>query len=406
MFKHCLAFILLILCFFPLRAESVLPENIDLSAQLDLFAAQASTPKYFLQDYKETAAKFGINFNYNLAYNFRFNFLPYIQTFYDINNADRTQTKARIWQGYFEYLLNDFNFTLGRFTFEDETLAPFVYYGADLVRDLALPTALDGLKHCFSNAYFDYIVLIAKEAEIDEFTKAKLAGAKIDMTPLSWLNISAFYFYQHKKYSVGTRNIKDDLSLYGGGVNFFLSATSGLNLTFAKDGGNRETERLGIITHNNHKGYAINGELYFEKRYKKGVLKSKMGIYSFSTAHDFVSFANKLNTGIIYGGMNYNNVFINSPEIMYADFNFTPYKNSSLFIGAGVFMYASQKNALNNRTYYASEFDLRVGADFDNWGVKLTGGLFSGEAVFLGNASTEEQKIKKIQLNFFYKLDI
>ena len=404
--RLCLAIFLLVSCFLPLHAGSILPDNVELSAQLDLFATKASTPKYFLQDYKEAATKFGISFGYNLTYNFRFNFLPYVQTFYDINSADRTQTKARIWQGYFEYLLNDFTFTLGRFTFEDETLAPFVYYGADLVKDLALPTALDGIKHSFSNAYFAYTILAAKEAEIDEITKAKLVGAKIEADPLSWLAVSGFYFYQYKKYSAGTRNVKDDLSIYGGGIDLFFSDTSGLKFTFAQNGGNRETERLGIITDNNHKGHAINGELYFEKRYKKGALKSKMGLYSFSTSNDFVAFANKLNTGIIYGGMNYNNTFLSSPEIIYADFNFAPYKYPSLFIGAGVFIYASQKAVLNNRTYYANEFDLRLGADFDTWGVKLTGGLFNGEAVFFGNPSTEGQKIKKVQLNFFYKLDI
>lgn len=404
--RICLAVFLLVLCLLPLRAESILPDNAELSAQLDLFATQASTPKYFLQDYKEAAAKLGLNFNYNLTYNFRFNFLPYVQTFYDINSADRTQTKARIWQGYFEYLLNDFTFTFGRFTFEDETLAPFVYYGADLVKDLALPTALDGIKHTFSNAYFAYTILAAKEAEIDEFTKAKLAGAKIEVYPLSWLAVSGFYFYQYKKYSAVNRKVKDDLSFLGGSIDLSFSDTSGFKLAFAKNFGNRETERLGTITKDAYKGYAFNGELYFKKRYKKGVLNSKMGIYTTASDEPFVPFANKLNTGIIYGGMNYNNAFLNSPEIIYADFNFTPYKYPSLFIGAGVFIYASQKAALNNCTYYANEFDLRIGADFDTWGIKLTGGLFNGEAVFFGNPSTEGQKIKKVQLNFFYKLDI
>lgn len=404
--RFCLAIILLVSCFMPLRAESALPENIELSAQFDLFAARASTPKYFLQDYKQAAAKFGIDFNYNFTYNFRFAFSPYLYTFYDINNTDRTQTKARIWQGYFEYLLNDFNFTLGRFTFEDETLAPFVYYGADVVRDLALPTALDGLKHSYSNAYFAYTVLAAKEVEIDEYTKAKIAGIKAEVTPLSWLGISAFCFYQNKKYSIGTKNIESDLSFYGGSIDLFFTDTSGFKLAFAKNFGTRETERLGKISQDDYKGHAFNGELYFEKRYKKGTLNSKMGIYTTTSSNPFVPFANKLNIGIIYGGMNYNNAFVNSPEIIYANFNFIPRKYPSLFIGAGVFMYASQKTALNNRIYYANEIDLQAGADFDTWGIKLTGGLFNGEAVFLGTPSKEEQKIKKIQANFFYKLGL
>lgn len=405
MFRYCLIFFLLVLCFIPLKAESVLPENIELSAQLDLFAAQASTPKYFLQDYKEAAAKLTLDFNYNFTYDFRFNFLPYVQAAYDINNSDRTQAKARIWQIYFEYLLNDFNFTLGRFTFEDETLAPFVYYGADLVKDLALPTALDGIKHSYSSPYFAYTILAGKETEIDAYTKAKVAGIKAETTPLSWLSICAFYFYQNKKYSINTKNIKHDLSFYGAGINLFFTDTSGLKFAFAKNFGTRETERFGVITDTDYKGYAFTGELYFEKLYKAGALNTKLGFYSFSSSDPFVPFANKLNVGIIYGGMNYNNIFVSSPEIIYADFNFAPHKYPALFIGGGVFMYASQKNALNNRTYYASEVDLRIGADFDTWGVKLSGGLFNGEALFFGNPSAESQQIKKIQVNFFYKLD-
>lgn len=405
--RFYLAVLLLVSCFMPLRAESALPENIELSAKLDLFAAQASTPKYFLQDYKQAAAKFGIDFNYYLAYNLRFVFLPYVQTFYDINNTDRTQTKARIWQGYFEYLLDDFTFTIGRFTFEDEHLAPFIYYGADAVKDLALPTALDGLKHSFGNAYFAYTILAAKETEIEEYSKAKLVGTKIEAYPLSWLNVAAFGFYQNKKYDAGIKNINSDLFIYGGGFDLMFSEDAGFNFYFAYNGGNKETKRLGITTKEDYKGYAFNGELYFQKSYKAGILDSKVGAYVFSDSDkEFAPFAQELNMGIIYCGMNYGNVFTPSPQIIYMDFLFKPNKYPHLFIGAGIFRYASEKNALNNHTYYASEFNLKAGAEFDNWGLKISGGLFEGEAIFLGVSSKEQQRIKKIQLNFFYKLDI
>lgn len=405
--KYCLAIILLVLSFLPLRAESILSDNIDLSAQLYLFAAQASTPKYFLQDYKEASAKFSIDFNYNFTDNFHITFLPYVQADYDINRNDRTQSKIRIWQGYVDYTLNNFNFTLGRFTFEDKTLAPFIYYGADLNKDLSLPTALDGIKHSFDNAYFAYAILAGRETEINEHSKAKIAGAKIEMIPLSWLNISAFYFYQNKKYTTNIRDINHNLYLYGAGINLFFSATSGLNFAFAQNNGTRETRRLATNTQKDYKGYAFSGELYFENTYKAGVLNSKIGFYKFSSDnHPFVPFASKLNIGIIYGGMNYNNAFTNSPEIIYTDFNFTPYKYPSLFMGGGIFIYSSGKDNFDNHNYYASEVNLRLGLDFDDWGVKLSGGLFNGEAVFLGKPSKESQIIKKIQVNLFYKFDI
>ena len=167
-----------------------------------------------------------------------------------------------------------------------------------------------------------------------------------------------------------------------------------------------ETDRLGIITSDKHNDYAFNFDFYFREIYKTGILDIKMGVYFLSSDNPFVSFANKLNTGIIYGGMNYDNSFIDSREIGYADFNFVPRKYPFLFIGGGVFRYTSPKSALNNRNYYASELNLRVGADFDTWGFKLSGALFSGEALFLGNPSTENQIIKKIQANFFYKFVI
>ena len=400
------AIILLVLCFIPLRAESVLPEKVKLLAKLNLFADQASTPKYFLQDYKQAAAKLDFDFSYQITEDFSLNFLPFVQTSYDINDKDRTQTLARIWQVYLNYKLNNFDFTVGRFDFTDKPLTPIIYYGDDLPKDLALPTSLDGIKHNFTSKYFDYSLLAAEEAQIIEYQKAKLAGAKITAKPFSWLNIAGFYFYQNKKYTEGNNNNTSNISVYGGRIDLFLSQNAGLNFYYAHNGGDMEIKRPTITFNTDYKGYTFGGELYFNTLYKAGTLNSKVGFYIFSDKKDFYSLPNKLNTGIIYGGMNYGNSFPTSPKIIYADFVFTPAKYSFLYAGASVYIYASQKQTITNHTYYAQEINLTAGVKFDNWGIKLSGGLFEGEAVFLNQNSAEQQRIKKLQANFFYKFGL
>ena len=61
---------------------------------------------------------------------------------------------------------------------------------------------------------------------------------------------------------------------------------------------------------------------------------------------------------------------------------------------------------INNHNYYAKEINLNAQVKFDTWGFKLSGGLFEGEALFLGGTTTDKQKIKKIQVNFFYKFTL
>lgn len=390
----------------PLRAETVLPDNIALFAKLDLFATQASTPKYFLQDYKQTAAKLDLNFFYGINENFSFNFLPYAQIAYDVNNKNKTDILARIWQVYFDYKTDNFDFNLGRFTYTDKTLAPIIYYGDDLPKDLALPTSLDGIKHSFVSKYFDYSLLAAQEAQITEYEKAKLAGAKLTAKPLSWLNVSGFYFYQNKKYHITNQDIKSNLSVYGGRIDLFFTEDSGLNFYYAHNGGNMTVKRPAITINTPYNGYTFGGELYSKTLYKAGTLNNKMGFHILSDKTDFYTLPNKLNTGIIYGGMNYDNIFIASPKIIYADFVFNSAKYPFLYGGAGVFVYASQKQAATNHTYYAQEINLTLGLKFDEWGFKLSGGLFEGEAVFIGTNSAESQRIKKLQANFFYKFSL
>ena len=95
-----------------------------------------------------------------------------------------------------------------------------------------------------------------------------------------------------------------------------------------------------------------------------------------------------------------------SPQIIYAVFDYNLKKYSFLYGGFGIFIYSSGKENLNNCNYHAREINLNAGVKFDNWGLKLSGGLFEGEALFLGGATTEKQKIKKIQANFFYKFTL
>lgn len=399
-----LAISLLVLCFAPLRAE-ILADGIKLSSKINLFATQASTPRYFLQDYKKAAADITFDFSYQITEDFSFNFLPYAQISYDINRTDRTNTIARIWQVYLYYKLADFDFTLGRFAFMDRALAPFIYYGDDLPKDLALPTSLDGIKHSYKSKYLDYALFAAEESQIAEYNKAKTAGAKLTVKPVSWLEVWGFSLYQYKNYEQENKNITSNLILYGGGLGLLLSEEAGLNLYYAHNGGDMEIKRNLLKVNNPYRGYTYGGEIYFKTNYKIGDLNSKMGFHILSDK-DFYTLPNKLNTGIIYGGMTYGDAFLASPKIIYTDFVFSPAKFPFFYGKAGVFVYASKKENITNHTYYAQEINLTLGLKFDNYGFKVSGGLFDGEAIFLGTNSTEIQRIKKLQANFFYNFGL
>ena len=383
-----------------------LPDNIDFNTKLNLFAAKANTSNTFLPEYKVNYLKLDIDLTYHITEDFSFNLLPYAWTSYYVNRTDRTQTQAKIWQAYLKYKIDNFDFNLGRFDFEDESVSSFIHYGEELSKDLDFPTALDGVKHNFTSKYIDYTLLLAQEAQIDERTKAKLAGAKITGKTWSWLNLSGFYFYQNKKYSQNINKINSQLSVYGGGVDLFFSETSGFRFYGAKNGG--ENKRIGPFNTQKvpYKGYAFNGELYYQSLYETGTLDNKLGFYIFSEKEKFHTFPNELKTGIIYGNMNYNTILPASPQIIYAvlDFNFKKYP--FLYGGLGIFNYSSGKENVNNHNYYAKEIDLNIQVKFDNWGLNLIGGLFEGEALFLGGTTTDKQKIKKIQAKFFYKFTL
>ncbi len=402
--KHIIFYAVMLLC--TAISAVALPGNVDFDTKLNLFAAKASVPESFLSDYKAAYLKLDVDFAYHVNDNLSLNFMPYARTSYYSILRDKTQTDIKIWQAYLNYKINNFDFYLGRFDFVDERLAPFIYYGDNLLVDLALPTALDGIKHNFTSKYFDYTLLAAEEEQIDDKTKAKLAGAKVTAKPLNWLNVSGFYFYQNKKYPQNTDKINSKLSVYGAGIDLFLSEISGFRFYGAKNGGEKQTIKPSITRKIPYKGYALNGEFYSQNIYKTGTLNNKLGFYMFSDKEKFYSFPNKLQTGIIYGGMNYDNVLPASPQIFYAvlDFNFNKY--SFLYSSLGVFAYSSGKDNLNKRNYYAKEINLDIGAKFNTWGLKLSGGLFEGEALFLGGTTTEKQKIKKVQANFFYKFSL
>lgn len=389
----------------PLFAD-VLPKNIEFSTKLNLFATKASVPDNFAVEYKANYLKLDIDFAYHITEDLSFNFLPYMQNSYDINRVNRTQTHAKIWQAYLKYRINNFDFNLGRFDFVDEVLSPFIYYGEKFSKDTTLPTSLDGIKHNFISKYIDYTLLLAQETQVDEYSKAKIAGAKITGKPFAWLNLSGFYFHQNKKYKQNINKIDSGLSVYGAGIDLFFSETSGFRFYGAKNGGNKK--QIGPFNTQKvpYKGYAFNGELYYQNLYKAGALNNKLGFYIFSEREKFYTFPNELHTGIIYDGMNYNDILPASPQIVYAVFDFNFEKYSFLYGGLDIFVYSSGKDNINNHNYYAKEINLNAQVKFDTWGFKLSGGLFEGEALFLGGTTTDKQKIKKIQVNFFYKFTL
>ena len=406
--KHILAkfyAVILSLIAVPVSAGS-LPDNIELGTKLNLFAAYASTPDTFLTDYKVATFRFDVDFVYHATENLSVNFLPYAIGFYDKSSDDKKQTRMKIWQAYINYKLANFDFNLGRFDFVDEALAPFIYYGDEHHKDISLPSALDGLKHNFTSKYLDYTLLIAQEAQIIEDDKARIAGAKATYKPLDWLDISGFYFYQNKKYPQNTNKVNSKLSIYGAGFDLRLSESTGFRFYGAKNGGDKKTIRPSITQVQYYKGYAFNGELYSQTLHKTGTLNSELGFYLFSDKEEFKTSANDVHTGIIYEGMNYNDMLPSNPQIGYAIFDFSFKKYPYLYSGLGIFVYSSGKQVINNRNYYAKEINLNVGLNFNTWGLKVSGGLFEGEAIFLGGTTTDKQKIKKIQANFFYKFTL
>lgn len=404
--KHILAKFYAVTLLFIAVPAAALPDNVEFGSKLNLLAAYASIPDSFLTKYKVATTRFDVNFAYHITENLSVNFLPYAIGSYATSRHDKIQTRLKIWQAYADYKLANFDFNLGRFDFEDEALEPFIHYGDEPHKDISMPTALDGLKHNFTSKYLDYTLLIAQEAQIEEESKAKIAGTKVTAKPLAWLNVSGFYFYQNKKYQQNTDTINSKLSIYGAGFDLFFDESSGLRFYGAKNGGKELTIRPSITQKRPYKGYAFNGELYSQNLYKTGTLNNKLGFYLFSDKEEFRTSANDVHTGIIYEGMNYNDMLPTNPQIVYAVLNFNFKKYSFLHSGLGVFIYSSGKENINNRNYYAKEINLNVGLKFDTWGLKLSGGLFEGEALFLGGTSTEKQKIKKLQANFFYKFTL
>ena len=405
--KHILAEFYAVMLLFVANSlfAGALPDNVELGTKLNLFGSYANTSENFLEKYKTTSAKLDVDFVYHITEDFSLNFLPYVQSSYDINRQEKNETKARIWQAYFNYQLTDFNFTLGRFGFADEALAPFIYYGDDLPLDLALPTSLDGFKHSFTHKYFSYTLLAAQEAQFNEGDKAKIAGAEITAKPLTWLNIIGFYFYQNKKYLQNMDQVNSRLSIYGAGLDLFFSESSGFRFYGAKNGGDEKEITPSITKKVPYKGYVLNGELYYQDLYKTGTLKNKFGFYLFSGKDEFQTSVNKLQTGIIYGGMNYMGILSLGQKIVYAVFDFNFEKYPFLYGGLGIYAYSSKKPN-DNQNYNAQEINLSAELKFDTWGLKLSGGLFNGEALFHGGTYTEKQKIKKIQANFFYKFTL
>ena len=405
--KHILAEFYAVMLLFVANSlfAGTLPDNMELGTKLSLFGSYANTSENFLAKYKTSSLRFDIDFAYHVMEELSFNFLPYAQGSYDVNRPNKTETKIKIWQAYFNYNLADFNFNLGRFDFADKSLAPFIYYGDDLPLDLALPTSLDGFRHSFTHKYFSYTLLAAQEAQINEEDKAKIAGAKITAKPLTWLNIAGFYFYQNKKYPESTYEANSKLSIYGAGLDLFFSESSGFHFYGARNAGYKEEIRPSLTTKEPYRGYAFNGEIYYQDLYKTGTLNNKFGFYLFSHKDQFQTSANKLQTGIIYGGTNYIDILYSGQRIVYAIFDFNFEKYSFLHGGLGVFAYSS-KRPNNNRNYNAQEINLNAEIKFDTWGLKLIGGLFNGEALFHGGTYTEKQKIKKIQVNFFYKFTL
>ena len=405
--KHILAEFCAVMLLFVANSSfaGALPDNVELSTKLNLFGSYASASENFFPKYKEASVKFNIDLAYHITEDLSFNFLPYVQGSYDINRQNRNETKTKIWQAYLNYKLSGFNFNIGRFDFADENLAPFIYYGEDLPRDLALPTSLDGLKHSFTSKYLDYTLLAAQEAQINRYDKAKIAGAKVVAKPLTWLNISGFYFYQNKKYPRNTYRVNSKLSVYGAGIDLFFSEDSGIRLYGAKNGGEEQKIRSFFTPPKPYKGYAFNSELYFQNLYETGTLKNKFGVYLFSNKDEFETASNKIQAGIIYSGINYIDTLHVGQRIVYAVFDFNFDKYQFLYSGLGIFAYSAKKSN-DNRNYNAQEINLNVELKFDTWGFKLSGGLLEGEAVFLGGSSTEKQKIKKLQANFFYKFTL
>ena len=289
--KHILAEFYAVMLLFVANSlfAGTLPDNMELGTKLSLFGSYANTSENFLAKYKTSSLRFDIDFAYHVMEELSFNFLPYAQGSYDVNRPNKTETKIKIWQAYFNYNLADFNFNLGRFDFADKSLAPFIYYGDDLPLDLALPTSLDGFRHSFTHKYFSY----------------------------TWLNIAGFYFYQNKKYPESTYEANSKLSIYGAGLDLFFSESSGFHFYGARNAGYKEEIRPSLTTKEPYRGYAFNGEIYYQDLYKTGTLNNKFGFYLFSHKDQFQTSANKLQTGIIYCGTNYIDILYDDNKVRY-----------------------------------------------------------------------------------------
>ena len=166
--------------------------------------------------------------------------------------------------------------------------------------------------------------------------------------------------FKYKNITIDNKNISEDLSLYGGGINLSFTEKSGIRFYAAQNGGNKKSKRFNYTQKIPYEGYTFNGEFYSTNVYKTGTLDSKIGFYRFSEKKKFYTLPNQLNVGIIYGGMNYENRFPASPKIIYGSFDFNFKKYPFLSVGADIFVYASEEITSNSRTYYAKELNLRT----------------------------------------------
>ena len=399
--KYCA----LVFCFIFILNNSpkaAVNDNLELGVNINLFLTQASTPKYFFKEYRESALELDFDIKYDFRDNLSFVLLPFVQTQYDINSKKRTDTFVRIWQGYLRYEISDFEIELGRFAFEDEAISSFIYYGGKQNKDLALPTALDGIRHSYNGKYIDYTFLTGRESEIIEEKKAVLIGGTVKVKPLSWLNIKGLYFYSAKEYESENKAIDNEAQIYGGGIDIKMNEESGIKIYYGRKEEREEISRNNVSTFQENGNNIATGEIYFKSENKVWDIKNKLGINIISGAKEKKTIPSKREEGIIYGGMNYNNMFPGSPKNIYAvmELNYNKYK--FIYNEIGVYIYASEKEKVTNQTYYAQEMNISMGVKFEEWGIRVTGGIFEGEAIFLGVANKEQQNIKKLEAKFYY----
>ncbi|WP_424245811.1 hypothetical protein Dip510_000748 [Elusimicrobium posterum] len=299
---------------------------------------------------------------------------------------------------------------------QKNTLLP--YYGVYDNFNLPAASSIDGVTAGFTPArWLEFSVMAAEETKDD---KADIAGAEVKFTPVSFLEITPFFF--SKEYKDESIWLDKKLQMYGLYGNLDLGFGTLLHLSYAQNGGETKNTLLRSKKPDEYKGHAFLAKLNTENVGRAGFYKVRF-LYARSSGYakgkDYSHFEGihpYIYMGSIFTGSNLPNSFQHTMNI--TDFtnggidNLTAYNFGATFIPKfadfialdfDIFAIAQSANPVAD-TDIGSEMDIALTiTPFKNFNITLGYARFSpGNALKQMNIASKdvEQYSGKISFKF------